>query len=99
MTAHELITRKFDSGLSDLQFLVLITLATETMTLTELSEKMGRFISTVCGSCTKMIDSGYVQKTGSPQPYQPSYYSITDLGRERLTWVLGKLPKDHFERK
>lgn len=92
MTAREMLERKVKAGLTDLQMLVLLSLAEKEMaTLTDLAGMMGRAVPSVSMAAQVLQDSGYVVKDSGGKPFSFVYFYLSDAGKRQIAWLLGKV--------
>jgi len=91
-TAEAVVRRKLRAGISDLQFLVLVALAKrEMLTLSDLAEELGVGASTAWHAAGKLVELGEVEKDSLNKPFQVAFFFLSDAGKRRLAWLLGKV--------
>lgn len=91
MTARELLTRKMAAGLTDLQTLLLLVLAArELMTLSDLAHEVRRPIPSVSMAVRVLVEDGYVIKDTDRQPFALVFLYLSDAGKCKLAWLLGR---------
>ncbi len=90
-SGEALLRRKFLEGLADLQVLCLFALAKhELLTLSDLAEVLGVGASAAWHAAERMIDSGYIKKDTLNKPFSVAYFSLSDDGKRKVAWLLGK---------
>lgn len=91
MTAREMLERKVKAGLTDLQMLVLLSLAEKDLaTLTDLAGMMGRAVPSVSMAAQVLVDCGFLVKDSEKRPFSLVYFYLSDAGKRLVAWLLGK---------
>ncbi|MES2920085.1 MAG: helix-turn-helix domain-containing protein [Verrucomicrobiota bacterium] len=91
-SADALVRRKFSSGYSDLQVMALFALAKHHLfTLSDLAEELGVGASTAWHAAERLCEWELVRKDTLNKPYQVAYFILTDEGKLKVAWLLGKV--------
>jgi DNA-binding MarR family transcriptional regulator len=90
-SSEALVRRKFSAGMSDLQLLTLFSLAKlHLLTLTDLAQELGVGASTAWHATERLAEWGLVHKDTLKRPFEVAYFVLTDEGKRKVAWLLGR---------